>query len=88
MRVKTYGYLCAMNEGFDQVQRSLKVRDKHSPLERSQTRRVEQLAALGAEETDRAGRLFVRRKARGSVRKRRYREATEPRRPQPVAEVR
>ena len=77
MKVKTYRYLCAMNEGFDQVQRSLKALAQHSPLERSEIRRFEQLAAeacaasnsylleaLGAEETDQAGRLFVRRKTR------------------------
>ena len=77
MKLKTYRHLCAMNEGFDQVQRSLKSLAKHSPLERSEIRRFEQLAAeacaaansflleaLGAEETDLAGRLFVRRKAR------------------------
>ena len=59
------------------VQRSLKSLAKHSPLERSEIRRCEQLAAeacaaansflleaLGAEETDLAGRLFVRRIAR------------------------
>jgi hypothetical protein len=48
MKVKRYRYLCFMNEGFSQAQRSLKALAKHSPLERSEIRRFEQLAAEAA----------------------------------------
>ena len=66
-----------MNQGFDQVRRSLKELAKHASLEPSEIRRFQQLTeearaatnsylleVLGTEETNRAGRLFVRRKAR------------------------
>ena len=77
MQRKVYEALCAMNQGYEQVRRSLKVLARHSDLEREEVHRFEQLAqevcaatnsylleALGARETDQAGRLFVRRKAR------------------------
>jgi hypothetical protein len=77
MKVKLYEQLCVMNQGFDQVRRSLKELAKHSFLEPSEIRRFQQLTeearaatnsylleVLGTEETDRAGRLFVQRKAR------------------------
>jgi hypothetical protein len=77
MEVKVYEQLCVMNQGFDQVRRSLKELAKHSFLEPSEIRRFQQLTeearaatnsylleVLGTEETDRAGSLFVRRKAR------------------------
>ena len=74
---KTYKHLLAMNQGFDQVRRSLQALAHCAPLKPSEIRRFEELAAetcaatnsyllqaLGAVETDRAGSLFVRRKAR------------------------
>ncbi len=39
MKVKTYRYLCALNEGFEQVRRSLKALAKHSPLDPAESRR-------------------------------------------------
>ena len=77
MKVKIYEHLCGMNQGFDQVRRSLKALAKHSALEAAEIRRFEHLTAeacaatnsylleaLGRLETDQAGRLFVQRKAR------------------------
>jgi hypothetical protein len=77
MKVKIYRYLCAMNEGFDQVRRSLQALAKHAPFDPGEMRRFEQLTAetraatnsyvlekLEAKESDEAGRLYGRRKAR------------------------
>ena len=77
MKVKTYRYLWAMNEGFDQVRRSLQALAKYAPFDRGEMRRFEQLTAearavtnsyvlekLESEESDEAGRLYGRRKAR------------------------
>ena len=77
MKAKTYRHLWSMNEGFDRVRRSLKALAKHAALDASELRRFQELAAearaatnsylleaLGAEQTDRAGRLFARRRER------------------------
>ena len=77
MKVRTYRNLCAMNEGFEQVRRSLKALAQDPPLQPDEIRRFERLTAearvatnsyvlvaLGAAETDQAGRQYKRRKAR------------------------
>lgn len=77
MKQSAYRHLCAMNEGFGQARRSLKALSHHANLHSGEIRRFERLAAevcaatnsylleaLGAAETNRAGRLFVKRKAR------------------------
>ena len=74
---KVYEALCGLNEGYEQVRRSLKVLARHPDLRRGEVRRFAEMAAevcaatnsylleaLGARETNEAGRLFVRRKAR------------------------
>ena len=77
MQRKVYEALCGLNEGYEQVRRNLKILARHPGLQRAEVRRFERwaaemcaattsylLEALGARETDQAGRLFVRRKAR------------------------
>jgi hypothetical protein len=77
MRRKVYEHVLEMNQGFDQVLRSLKALAKYRGLQRNEIRRFEQLAresraatnsylleSLGRLETAAAGRLFVQRKAR------------------------
>ena len=74
---KVYQELCRMNEGYEQARRSLKALASHAALDRGEVRRFLELAAeccaatnsylceaLGDCETKKAGRLFVRRKAR------------------------
>ena len=77
MKLKVYEQLLAMNEGFDQVRRSLHALASCPAVDPGEMRRFEQLAAevraatnsflleaLGTLETDHAGRLFVRRRSR------------------------
>ena len=75
--MKIYRYLCSRNEGFDQVRRSLQALAKHGPFDSDEMQRFQQWTAearaatnsyvlekLETKETDRAGRLYGRRKAR------------------------
>jgi hypothetical protein len=77
MTLKVYEHLLTMNEGFDQVQRSLKALAKYPGLQPDEVHRCAQLAreacavanshvleALEKIETADAGRLFVRRRER------------------------
>ena len=77
MRRKGYEGLYGLNEGYRQVQRSLQMLERHPALQAAEIDRLRALAAeacaatnsylleaLAAAETTRAGRLFVRRKAR------------------------
>src|SRR5260370_42402070 len=77
MKLKVYEQLLAMNQGFDQVRRSLHALARFPSVDPAELRRFEQLAAearaatnsflleaLGTLETDHAGRLFVRRRTR------------------------
>ena len=77
MKGKVFEYVLEMNQGFDQVLRSLKMLAKCDGLQPDEIRRFEQLArecraatnsylleTLGRLETADAGRLFVQRKAR------------------------
>ena len=74
---KVYQQLSQMNDGYEQVRKNLKALAKHPALEAREVRRFLDLAAescaatnsyvleaLGDHETNTAGRLFVRRKAR------------------------
>ena len=75
MQRKVYEAVCGINQGYEQVRRSLKVLEKHPALHRQEVRRFEAwaaevcaatnsyvLEALGADEANRAGRLFARRR--------------------------
>jgi hypothetical protein len=77
MTLKVYEHVLTMNQGFDQVLRSLKALAKYPGLQPEEVRRFEQLARearaaanshlleeLARLETADAGRLFVRRKDR------------------------
>jgi hypothetical protein len=77
MKRKVYEHVLEMNQGYDQVLRSLKALGKSPGLQRGEIRRFEQLAretraatnsfvleSLAGRETADAGRLFVQRKAR------------------------
>ena len=77
MKLRVFEQVLAMNQGFDQVRRSLHALAKYPALQPAEIRRFERLAAearaatnsflletLGALETDQAGRLFVRRRTR------------------------
>jgi hypothetical protein len=77
MKRKVYEHVLGVNQGFDQVLRSLKALAKYHGLQPNEIRRFEQLAretraatnsfvleSLGRLETADAGRLFVQRKAR------------------------
>jgi hypothetical protein len=77
MKRKVYEHVLKMNQGFEQVQRSLKALAKHPGLHRNEIRRFEQLAretraatnsyvleSLARRETAAAGRLFAQRRVR------------------------
>jgi hypothetical protein len=77
MTLKVYEHVLAMNQGFDQVLRSLKALAKYPSLQPDEVHRCAQLArearavanshvldALERIETADAGRLFVRRRKR------------------------
>jgi hypothetical protein len=77
MKRKVYEHVLEMNQGYDQVLRSLKALAKHPGLQPGEIRRFEQLTretraatnsfvleSLARRETADAGRLFVQRKAR------------------------
>jgi hypothetical protein len=77
MKLKVYEQLLAMNQGFDQVRRTLHALASCPDVDRGEIRRFQQLAAearaatnsflleaLATRETDHAGRLFVRRRRR------------------------
>ena len=77
MKLTAYEHLFSMNQGYDQVARSLKALAKYSALKPDEIRRFEQLASearaatnthlldvLSAVEATQAGRLFQQRKRR------------------------
>jgi hypothetical protein len=77
MKRKVYKHVLGMNQGFEQVLRSLKALAKYPGLHRNEIRRFQQLAretraatnsyvleSLTRRETAEAGRLFVQRRFR------------------------